>query len=677
MMDLSKPVMIAKSFWWVGTAKTTNDFQCNSYLLIKGKSAILFEPGSTLDGKSNLEKVSKLVPIDKIEAIVISHQDPDLCTAIPFFEEAGFKGVICCHERTALIVQFYNFRSERYLVNHHQNQYVLQDGSTLSFISAPYLHFPGAIMTYIPTQKILVSGDLFGTISEQWDLFAGANYLEGMKAFHETYMPSHEILSLVMEQLQSYEIDMICPQHGSVIQNKIDLHIKTLKELQCGLFLSHLRKNLAQDGGYIKLASRVLWRLVSVFGETEVQGVFAEGVLQYEATNKWLSSEKLTEKEIWEAMFARIGLKKGTKWLRSVSSQVELMCNEYGLKLPKEYSPLIQSAELGLIEKASSVRKLELAKLELEAKVKRLENSLFRDPITGLYNQRFHDAYLQRTAEEIAGGKRSLSYLLISIDNLAIINLDFGSSEGDKTLKSLATLLSKKALKSSQVCRLSGGLFSMSTTLHARGEVLDWAKEFTRQVSEYTHCIIPITISMGLYGSEELPQSSYNDPNYMVQLITQNALFRLRLARKQGGNNLLDTSKTMVDSRSMQTILLVDTPNLARDLVQRELEKERYDVITADDGLQAQNIIETNPPDLIICELLVSKVGGMTLRKQLLESKQTARIPFILMSSNRSEENLLRAFGMGIEHFIPRPIAIYELVGLVTLLFNKQQAKEM
>lgn len=111
----------------------------------------------------------------------------------------------------------------------------LKSGRTLQFISTPYLHFPGAFMTYDEKSKVLFSSDIFGALSYDWDLYANEYYIEAMKAFHESYMPSREILKHSMDKLDDLDIELIAPQHGSIIKkNQVREYIETLKNLECG-----------------------------------------------------------------------------------------------------------------------------------------------------------------------------------------------------------------------------------------------------------------------------------------------------------------------------------------------------------------------------------------------------------------------------------------------------------
>ncbi len=90
----------------------------------------------------------------------------------------------------------------------------------LDFIHSPYLHAPGAIMTYDRQSKTLFSGDLFGGVDINWSLFADDSYFPQMDTFHQRYMPSNAILRPCMEKLAGMDIERIVPQHGSILEGE-------------------------------------------------------------------------------------------------------------------------------------------------------------------------------------------------------------------------------------------------------------------------------------------------------------------------------------------------------------------------------------------------------------------------------------------------------------------------
>ena len=664
MSDYTGPVPIAEDLWWVGTEDIPYTLQCNSYLMINGETGIVFEPGSAFSAGAVIEKVRSLLPMSNIEAIVCSHQDPDLCMAIGEFEKAGFRGVICCHERTAMIVRYYGFSSPFYLVNRHEYTYTMNSGHSFTFLFTPYLHFPGSIMVYLEEQKTLLSGDVFGSVSADWSLYADANYLDGMVAYHEVYMPSHHILSDAMKTVSRFEIAMICPQHGSIITSDVARYIEILRNLPCGLFLDVEKGKPGSKGEVLNAVNRVLTRLITIHGLQDVRALFRGSGITIDGKKHTIRTSSFPEKTLWQTFFSLIEEKRGATYLSPLAPFTERISTEHGLPLPAVFSSLLASSELEIIKGREA---LETAQKKLHD----LEESLYLDPITRLYNQNFYEAYLKREVQELRATKDTLALILLSIDNLERINLDFGTGEGDTTMRTLGQLIAQLPMNDPQLCRLSGGIFALISHSLSQEESITLADTLRSTIAQDDRFIVPISVSMGLYHSEELPSSGSYDTDDLVSIINQSALFRLRLAKKQGGGELIHSSTSRAGSRSAFTVLLIDRPGFDRDLIQKALEKDRFRVLTADDGLEGREIALESVPDVILCELLVAKLSGLTLRKDLLSRSTVSSIPFLLMSVNRNEMSIQRAYELGIRHFLKRPVALYEIVALVTLIMEK------
>ncbi len=239
MHDITKAIEIAEKIYWVGHYDPETALVSNPYLLVDEEEAILIDPGSVLDYHQVSRKVFTTVEPDSINYIILHHQDPDICASTPRFEEVvnPYRQVIT-HSRAAVLVVHYGIKSPFYLVDRNDWELTMKSGRKLRFIFTPYLHFPGAFVTYDEKTKTLFTSDLFGGFSYDWSLYANDYYLEAVKAFHENYMPSKEILSHSIKKLRDLDIKMIAPQHGSIILEKdIPRYLDALEDLDCGDYL--------------------------------------------------------------------------------------------------------------------------------------------------------------------------------------------------------------------------------------------------------------------------------------------------------------------------------------------------------------------------------------------------------------------------------------------------------
>lgn len=174
-------IQIEDGIYWVGSSDENLGLNCNPYLIVDNGEGILFDPGSVLDFETVYNNIIKMIPLEQIKYVVLHHQDPDFCSSVPLFEKAGAKFQIVTRWRAAILIKHYGVVSPFYIINENEFKLRLNSGREFVFIPTPYLHFPGAFVTYDLNSKILFSSDLFGAFSYNWKLFADDSYIEKMK----------------------------------------------------------------------------------------------------------------------------------------------------------------------------------------------------------------------------------------------------------------------------------------------------------------------------------------------------------------------------------------------------------------------------------------------------------------------------------------------------------------
>ncbi|WP_295009416.1 ATP-binding protein [Sulfurimonas sp.] len=215
-------------------------FQCHPYLIKNGDESILIDPGSMIEFSETVRKVKSVMDIGSIKYIILHHQDPDLAAAVPEIEKLINRDdlQIVTHSRMSLLIKHYLVTSSYYEIDKQDNHLVTSNGFRLEFLTTPYCHSPGAFVSYDPNSKILFSGDIFGGIDDSWDFYADESYFDKAKQFHQEYMPSKDIFNYALGKIEKLDIDLIAPQHGSMIEKRyIGKLIKDMKSLDCGLYI--------------------------------------------------------------------------------------------------------------------------------------------------------------------------------------------------------------------------------------------------------------------------------------------------------------------------------------------------------------------------------------------------------------------------------------------------------
>ena len=238
-MNFTQAIEIAKDIYWVGMYLENDPFQCHPYFIENGNESVLIDPGSMLEFDAVVKKINSISSMSAVKYIILHHQDPDLAASVPEMEKLINRDdlLIITHSRMVPLVKHYMIKSDYYEIDKHQ--YKLDSNNLhLTFLTTPYCHSPGAFVTYEPFTKTLFSGDIFGGIEESWEFYAGDDYYEKAKQFHAEYMPSRDIFNYALSKIETLDINLIAPQHGSIIEKeRIAPLIAQMKALECGLYI--------------------------------------------------------------------------------------------------------------------------------------------------------------------------------------------------------------------------------------------------------------------------------------------------------------------------------------------------------------------------------------------------------------------------------------------------------
>ncbi|RDH82142.1 MAG: hypothetical protein DIZ78_17150 [endosymbiont of Escarpia spicata] len=239
-IDYNSPVAATREIYWVGFYDEAAQLHCNPYLIIDEEDIIFIDPGSIPHFPVVMRKVMELVNPEDITYIIAQHQDPDVCGNLAVVEDVINRNdlKIVGHNNSLRLIRHLGLRSELYPVDEHDYALTLKSGRRLEFLFTPYLHSPGAIVTYDTKTRSLFTSDIFAAISQDWSLFAEGDFLSPMVPFHQNYMPSNQILKHCMERFEKMDLDRILPQHGSILEGRdIQRAIDHLKALPCGIDL--------------------------------------------------------------------------------------------------------------------------------------------------------------------------------------------------------------------------------------------------------------------------------------------------------------------------------------------------------------------------------------------------------------------------------------------------------
>ncbi|WP_026895393.1 FprA family A-type flavoprotein [Clostridiisalibacter paucivorans] len=280
-MDNKKVLDINETVKWIGildpslvtfdvVMETKYGTTYNSYFIDADKKAII-ETSKEKYKTEYLEKVKTVVNPEEIDYIILNHTEPDhsgnlrhLLRLAPNAKVVGSKSAI-------------NFL--KHIVDIDFESIIVKDGDTLDlgnktlkFISAPFLHWPDSMYTYLEEDKTLFSCDSFGCHFCDERMFDDLvdNFDDAFKYYFDVILkPFSKYMLQAIDKIEGLDIDVICPGHGPILRSNWKKYVEWSKELS--------------QPNKIEKKHRVFIPYVSAYGNTgKMAEKIAEGIKEYE-----------------------------------------------------------------------------------------------------------------------------------------------------------------------------------------------------------------------------------------------------------------------------------------------------------------------------------------------------------------------------------------------------------
>ena len=130
-------------------------------------------------------------------------------------------------------------------------------------------------------------------------------------------------------------------------------------------------------------------------------------------------------------------------------------------------------------------------------------------------------------------------------------------------------------------------------------------------------------------------------------------------------NDLRARIKEILDKHSLlkgRTVLVVDDSSSIRNLIEKALSKAGFHVICAENGLKALEYLSGSTPDMILSDLHMPGLDGLSLCKNVHANKELNQIPFIIMSSDGDRAKMRQLLQYGASAYLVKPFNIDQLV---------------
>jgi diguanylate cyclase (GGDEF)-like protein len=124
-------------------------------------------------------------------------------------------------------------------------------------------------------------------------------------------------------------------------------------------------------------------------------------------------------------------------------------------------------------------------------------------------------------------------------------------------------------------------------------------------------------------------------------------------------------------------ILVADDEPVNRKLIQRRLEREKYFVLTAEDGQEAVELTKTRLPDLILLDVMMPVMDGLQACRLIKADAQTRDIPIIFLSARDETEVKVSGLSLGANDYISKPFKAEELLARVSVALRLKRERDL
>ena len=126
---------------------------------------------------------------------------------------------------------------------------------------------------------------------------------------------------------------------------------------------------------------------------------------------------------------------------------------------------------------------------------------------------------------------------------------------------------------------------------------------------------------------------------------------------------------TMINSR----VAVIDDDRMVREMLELGLSREGFDVQTASDGIAALDLVRRFDPEVIVLDIMMPKIDGITLLPKLREITQA---PILMLTAKGNTEDKVASLSSGADDYLVKPFIFEELIARIQAKLRRPQLIE-
>ena len=307
---------------------------------------------------------------------------------------------------------------------------------------------------------------------------------------------------------------------------------------------------------------------------------------------------------------------------------------------------------------------------ELIGKIAGYDKEIYLDVLTGAYNRKYYE-------DNVKMSTRVSGIAMLDIDDFELYNDTFGHMAGDVALETVVGVIKEEIRKIDLIIRYGGDEFLIvmpGIEENSFVKKIRYIREKIDNTKVPGYPELKLSVSIGgvvsdgrpiEYAIDKADKLMYKAKIRKNMVVTENDI-------NEGNNNTSEVKRFK--------ILIIDDSEKNRGELTEMLERE-FDVINASDAKQGIEMINKYGEDiaLLLLEVKICRMSGFEVLTYMKHSGLTENIPVIIISDEKSESFIRRAYDLGAVDYIGRPFdfqTVYKRVLNTIKLYAKQRRLE-
>ncbi len=123
-----------------------------------------------------------------------------------------------------------------------------------------------------------------------------------------------------------------------------------------------------------------------------------------------------------------------------------------------------------------------------------------------------------------------------------------------------------------------------------------------------------------------------------------------------------------------RTILVIDDNLDSITILRSILESNGFAVLTAQSGQQALDLLKTEAPDVVLCDVMMPEMSGLEVLERIKSTHATSKLPVIMVTAKTQDEDVMVGYQFGADYYITKPCTSKQLLYGIGLVLGRVEA---